>query len=292
MLPKEIISKIRRLEIRTGRIVNELFAGQYESVFKGRGMEFDEVREYLPGDDIRSIDWNVTARAGHPYVKKFVEERELTIMLLVDASASQRFGTRSQSKADMAAELSGVLAYTAIKNNDRVGALLFTDRVEEYIPPAKGTMHLSRILRDVLCAKPQGHGTDLKPPLDFINEVLKRQCIVFLISDFYAENYERALAVTNKRHDVIAFELHDPGEGMLPAAGYMAVEDLEHGRSRLVWTGSAAARAAFAQANERTRLERRNSFRRLGVDHIELFTNRSYVEPLLSFFRMRAARFR
>lgn len=292
MLPKEIIAKIRRLEIRTGRIVNELFAGQYESVFKGRGMEFDEVREYLPGDDVRSIDWNVTARTGHPYVKKFVEERELTIMLLVDASASQRFGTRSQAKLDMAAELSGVLAYTAIKNNDRVGALLFTDRVEQFIPPAKGTSHLSLILRDVLYARPQGHGTDLNPPLDFINEVLKRQCIVFLISDFYAEKFDRALAVTNKRHDVIAFELHDPGETALPAVGYLALEDPERNRSRLVWAGSPAARRAYAQAHERQRLERRDLFRRLGVDHIELSTDRSYVEPLLSFFRMRAARFR
>ena len=292
MLPKEIIAKIRRLEIRTGRIVNELFAGQYESVFKGRGMEFDEVREYLPGDDIRSIDWNVTARTGHPYVKKFVEERELTIMLLVDASASQGFGTRTQAKVDMAAELSGVLAYTAIKNNDRVGALLFTDRVEQFIPPAKGTTHLSRILRDVLYAKPAGRGTDLNPPLDFINEVLKRQCIVFVISDFYTDGYERALAVTNKRHDVIAFEVHDPAEVALPSVGYIALEDPERNRSRLVWAGSSSARQAFARANEQTRLERRDLFRRLGVDHIELSTDRSYVEPLLGFFRMRAARFR
>ncbi len=292
MLPKEIIAQIRRLEIRTGRIVNELFAGQYESVFKGRGMEFDEVREYLPGDDIRSIDWNVTARTGHPYVKKFVEERELTIMLLVDASGSQTFGTRGRSKLEMAAELSGVLAFTAIKNNDRVGALLFTDRVEKFIPPAKGTTHLSRILRDVLYAQPAGRGTDFNPALDFMNEVLKRRCIVFLISDFHADGYEHALGVTNRRHDVIAFEVRDPGEEALPPLGFLAAEDLEHDRSRLVWAGSEPARAAFRGASEAARAARRDLFRRLGVDHIELSTDRSYVQPLLDFFRMRARRFR
>jgi uncharacterized protein (DUF58 family) len=261
-------------------------------VFKGRGMEFDEVREYLPGDDIRSIDWNVTARTGHPYVKKFVEERELTIMLLVDASGSQTFGTRGRSKLEMAAELSGVLAYTAIKTNDRVGALLFTDRVEKFIPPAKGGTHLSRILRDVLCAQPEGRGTDFNPALDFVNEVLKRRCIVFLISEFHARDYTRALGVTNRRHDVIAFEINDPAEEALPTVGYLAVEDLEHDRSRLVWAGSEPARAAVRRVAETEREQRRELFRRLGVDHIELSTDRSYVQPLLNFFRMRARRFR
>lgn len=292
MLPKDVIAKIRRLEIRTGRIVNELFAGQYESVFKGRGMEFEEVREYFPGDDIRSIDWNVTARTGHPHIKKFVEERELTIMLLVDASASQRFGTRLQSKLDMAAELSGVLAYTAIKNNDRVGALLFTDRMEKFIPPAKGATHLSRILRDVIYAQPQGTGTDVNPALDFINEVLKRRCIVFLISDFHMTGYEHALGVTNRRHDVIAFEIRDPGEERLPSMGFAAFEDWEQGRSRWIWTGSASARRAWQQANAEARSQRRELFQKMGVDRIELSTDRSYVEPLLNFFRMRARRFR
>ena len=292
MLPKEVIAKIRRLEIKTGRIVNELFGGQYESVFKGRGMEFDEVREYQPGDDIRAIDWNVTARMGHPYIKKFVEERELNIMLLVDVSGSQKFGTNTQSKLEMAAELSGVLAYTAIKNNDRVGALLFTDKVKKFIPPAKGSTHLSRILRDVLFAHPDGKGTNLNPPLEFINDVLKRKCIVFLISDFHAQGYERALAVTNRRHDVIAFELKDAGEEKLPSLGFIALEDLEKNRSRLLWTGSVSAQAAFKKNVEERRTQRREFFRRQGVDHIELYTDRSYVEPLLSFFRMRAKRFR
>ncbi len=291
MLPKEIIAKIRRIEIRTGRLVNEIFAGQYESVFKGRGMEFDEVREYLPGDDIRSIDWNVTARTGHPYIKKFVEERELNIMLLVDASASQRFGTASQTKAEMTAEISGVLAYTAIKNNDRVGALLFTDRVEEFIPPAKGTTHLSRILRDVLYAHPVGQGTDFNPALQYLNDVVKRRCIVFLISDFHTSDYSRALAVTSRRHDLIAIELHDPRERELPDVPCLVLEDLERGHSRLVSSGSMAVRAAFRKRVEHQQAQRRGLFRRLNVDCIELQTNLSYVEPLMNFFRMRARRF-
>lgn len=291
MLPKEIIAKIRRLEIRTGRMVNEIFAGQYESVFKGRGMEFDEVREYFPGDDIRAIDWNVTARTGHPHIKKFVEERELNIMLLVDASASQRFGTRSQSKAEMTAELSGVLAYTAMRNNDRVGALLFTDRVEKFIPPDKGSQHWSRILRDVLYAQPLGKGTNFNPALEYLNEVLKRKCIVFLISDFYAPEYARALGITNRRHDVIAMVVRDPGEETLPKIPYVAWEDLETGERRLIHSGSQTVREAYRRAVERAGAERAQLLRRLNVDSVELRTDQSYVEPLLNFFRMRARRF-
>ncbi|MBN1595307.1 DUF58 domain-containing protein [candidate division FCPU426 bacterium] len=291
MLPKEIIAKIRRLEIRTGRMVNEIFAGQYESVFKGRGMEFDEVREYFPGDDIRAIDWNVTARTGHPHVKKFVEERELNIMLLVDASASQRFGTRSRTKAEVTAEIAAVLSYTAVKNNDRVGALLFTDQVEKFIPPAKGTTHLSRILRDVLYAQPRGQGTNFNPALEYLNEVIKRRCIVFLLSDFHTAGYEKALAITNRRHDVIAVEIRDPGEEALPNIPFIAVEDLERGVSRLVPSGSKSVRQSIQQHYQRAREERRRFLRKINVDGIELTTNRSYVEPLVNFFRMRAKRF-
>lgn len=291
MLPKEIIAKIRRLEIRTGRMVNEIFAGQYESVFKGRGMEFDEVREYQPGDDIRSIDWNVTARTGQPHVKKFVEERELNIMLLVDLSASQRFGTRAQTKAELTAEIAGVLTYTAIKNNDRVGALLFTDQVEKFIPPAKGNTHLSRILREVLYAEPQNRGTNFNPALEYLNDVIKRRCIVFLISDFHAPDYARALGVTNRRHDVIAIEIRDPREEALPDIPYLAVEDLEQGTSRLVPTGSPAIRQGFQKQREQERRERTNLLKKLKVDSIEVQTGRSYVEPLINFFRMRARRF-
>jgi uncharacterized protein (DUF58 family) len=292
MLPKEIISKIRRLEIKTGRLVNELFGGQYESVFKGSGMEFNEVREYQPGDDIRSIDWNVTARMGHPYIKKYVEERELNIMILVDASGSQKFSTQNQTKLEIAAELSGVLAYTAIKNNDRVGALLFTDRVEKYIPPAKGNIHFSRILRDVLFAHPVGKSTDLNPPLDFINDVLKRKCILFLISDFHAKGYEKALAITNRRHDVIAIELIDPAEKSLPKLGYISFEDIEKKESKLIWSGSKEFKNMFNKVSIQNQLKRKEMLRKLGIDHIELLTDSSYVDPLLKFFRMRAKRFR
>ncbi len=291
MLPKEIIAKIKRLEIRTGRMVNEIFAGQYESVFKGRGMEFDEVREYLPGDDIRSIDWNVTARTGHPHVKKFIEERELNIMLLVDLSASQRFGTRVQTKSDLTAEIAGVLSYTAIKNNDRVGLLLFTDQVEKFIPPAKGSTHLSRILREVLYAEPQSRGTNFNPALEYLNEVIKRRCIVFLLSDFHAPDFARALGVTNRRHDVIAIEIRDPREEALPAIPYWAVADLESGTSRLVPTGSKAVRKDFQKQREQERRQRADMLKKLQVDCIELQTGRSYVEPLIKFFRMRARRF-
>lgn len=291
MLPAEIIAKIRRLEIRTGRLVNEIFAGQYESVFKGRGMEFDEVREYLPGDDIRSIDWNVTARTGHPYIKKYVEERELNIMLLVDLSASQRFGTRGRVKADLTAELAGVLAYAAVKNNDRVGAVLFGARVEKFIPPAKGATQLSRILRDILYTEPSQPGTDLNPALEYLNEIMKRKSIVFLLSDFHAPDCSRALGVTNRRHDVIAVEIRDPGEAVLPAVPYLVLQDLEQGASRLVPAGSAAFRRAYEDHRRQEDETRRSTWQRLGVDHIEVQTDRSYVEPLLNFFRMRARRF-
>ncbi len=292
MLPKEIIAKIRRLEIRTGRLVNELFAGQYESVFKGRGMEFDEVREYFPGDDIRSIDWNVTARTGHPHIKKFVEERELNMMLLVDCSASQRFGTVSQSKAEMVAELAGVLAYAAIKNNDRIGAILFTDQVETFVPPSKGSMHLSRILREILYFTPQGRGTDFNPALEYLNEIIKRRSIVFLISDFHTTGYDKALAITNRRHDVIAMEVRDPAEGKLPATiPFLEVEDLETGEARLIPTGHKAYQQAYARYQQEARQKREEMLKKIKVDRIDLRTDQSYVEPLLQFFRMRARRF-
>jgi len=291
MLPKEIIAKIRRLEIRTGRLVNELFAGQYESIFKGRGMEFDEVREYLPGDDIRSIDWNVTARTGHPHIKKFVEERELNIMLMVDCSASQRFGSTQQSKADMVAEIAGVLAYTAIKNNDRIGAILFTDEVEKFIPPSKGTKHLSRILREILFFEPKGKKTNFNPALEYLNEIIKRRSIVFLISDFETRDYEKALGITNRRHDVIAIECRDPAEEQLPNVPFIEMEDLETGEARLVATGSRANREAYRQYHQKKREQRREAMKKIDVDMIELRTDQSYVEPLMKFFRMRAKRF-
>ncbi len=292
MLPKEIIAKIRRLEIRTGRLVNELFAGQYESVFKGRGMEFDEVREYFPGDDIRSIDWNVTARTGVPHIKKFVEERELNMMLLVDCSASQRFGTASQSKAEIVAELAGVLAYAAIRNNDRIGAILFTDQVETFVPPAKGSTHLSRILRELLYFNPQGRGTDFNPALEYLNDIIKRRSIVFLISDFQTSGYEKALGITNRRHDVIAMEVRDPAEDQLPAGiPFLEVEDLETGEARLIPTGQKACQKAYARYQQEARLKREEGLKKINVDRIDLRTDRSYVEPLLKFFRMRASRF-
>ena len=291
MLPKEMMAKIRRIEIRTGRLVHEFFAGQYESVFKGRGMEFEEVRPYQPGDDIRAIDWNVTARTGHPFIKKFVEERELNIMLLVDISPSLRYGTRTRSKSDLAAELSGLLAYAAIQKNDKVGLLLFSDRVEKFIPPAKGTTHLSRMLREILTTQPVGRQTVLEPALTHLNEIIKRQSIVFLISDFHCDLVRHTLGATNRRHDVIALEMVDPGEEQLPNIPYWQVSDLESDRGVLIPSGRASVREAYRQAYTAWREERRTLLAQLKIDHIELYTHASYVEPLLSFFRQRARRF-
>jgi uncharacterized protein (DUF58 family) len=291
MLAKEMMAKIRRIEIRTGRLVHDFFAGQYESVFKGRGMEFEEVRPYQPGDDIRAIDWNVTARTGHPFIKKFVEERELNIMLLVDVSPSLRFGSKLRSKADLAAELSGLLAYAAIQKQDKVGLLLFTDRVEKFIPAAKGTTHLSRMLREILTAQPQGNQTVLDPALRHLNDIIKRQSIIFIISDFHCDLSRHTLGATNRKHDVVALELADPGEEQLPNIPYWQISDLESDRSVLIPTGSPKLREAYRAAYAAWREEHRKLLRQLNIDHVELSTHTSYVEPLLSFFRQRARRF-
>jgi len=231
MLTSEILKTIRRIEITTGRLVTEVFAGQYESVFKGRGMEFSEVREYQPGDDVRLIDWNVTARFGHPYIKKFVEERELTVMLLVDRSASGMFGTARRMKAEIAAEVCAVLAFSAMKNNDKVGLILFTDSIEKYIPPKKGRTHALRIIREALYGKPRGTGTDISAALKYLNDVVKKKCIVFVISDFIDRDYEKMLRITNKRHDMIAVEIADPGESRMPPAGLVSLQDAETGKT-------------------------------------------------------------
>jgi uncharacterized protein (DUF58 family) len=225
MIPKEILKKIRRLQIVTNRVVSDVFAGEYLSVFKGRGMEFNEVREYQPGDEERDIDWNVTARMGRPFVKKFVEERELTVMLLVDASASSRFGTRDRFKSELAAELCAVLAFSAIRNKDRVGLVIFTDRIEKFVPPGKGSRHVLRVIREVLYFRPQGRGTDISLALDYLNRVIRRRSVVFLVSDFLAAGFERALRVSARRHDLVALLVRDPREEELPPAGLVRLED-------------------------------------------------------------------
>jgi uncharacterized protein (DUF58 family) len=294
MLPAELFRKIRQIEIHTRRLVNDSFAGEYHAIFKGRGMEFDEVRPYLPGDEIRTIDWNVTARMGEPYVKRYVEERELTVMLLVDASGSGDFGTVNRFKREMAAELAADLSFAATTNNDKVGLLIFTDRVELFIPPRKGRRHVLRVIRELLAFQPEGHGTDIKLSLDMVNRVLKRRGIVFLVSDFLVdiETYRQTMFVTNRRHDVIAIDLHDPLETNIAGVGLLALEDAESGELMLIDTSSRAWRQAFAKRIGELEQNKARVFVRTGVDHIKVTTDRDYVLALTLFFQQRARRLR
>ena len=290
MIPKEILKHIRQIEIRSGKLVNEIFAGQYSSVFKGRGMEFAEVREYMPGDDIRAIDWNVTARYGRPFIKKFTEERELTVILLVDASGSQKFGSRAKRKSELAAEIASVLAFSAIKNNDRVGMITFTDRIEKVIRPKKGKNHILRLIREILCCSPQSRGTNLTLPLQYLNEIWRRKAVVFLISDFRDSSLDSALKVTARRHDLIAVKISDPREYELPDVGLMELEDGETGARRVIDTGDEMAARLFA-AEQRRREETVNSLcTRAGVDRISVSTAEPYVMPLIRFFKRREKR--
>jgi uncharacterized protein (DUF58 family) len=293
MLTNDLIHKIRHIEIRTKRLVNDSFAGEYHSIFKGRGMEFEEVRPYQPGDEIRTIDWNVTARTGEPYVKRFIEERELTVLLVVDASASENFGSVQRFKRELAAELAAVLSFAATTNNDRVGLLIFTDQVELYIPPRKGRKHVLRLLRELLAFQPQHSGTDIKLALDTVNHILKRRGIVFLVSDFMAnpDSYRTAMAVTNRRHDLIAVDLHDPLERTLGNVGLLAMEDPETGEVVWVDTGNKAWRALSSSAWKPCASHTCFPWQ-AGVDRIDVATNQDYVAPLTAFFQERYRRIR
>lgn len=294
MLTPELIKKIRRIEIRTRRLVNTSFAGEYHAIFKGRGMEFDEVRPYQRGDEVRSIDWNVTARTGELFVKRYVEERELTVMLLVDASASGEFGTANRFKREIAAELAAVLAFSAISNNDKVGLLIFTDQIELFITPRKGRRHVLRLIRDLLAFKPTGRRTNLKLGLETLNHMLKRRSIIFLLSDFLSPpvGYSSILRVSNRRHDVIAVTLTDPRELVWPNVGMIALEDAETGQIQWVDTGSRSWRQAFVERTEELRLARERVFRKAKVDRINISTDSDYVTPLTKFFEQRARRLR
>ncbi len=306
MIPKELFQQIRRIEITTSRLVTDVFAGAYHSVFKGRGMEFDEVREYIPGDDVRTIDWNVTARTGVPHVKKYVEERELTVMILVDASASCRFGSVKTLKSKLAAELAAVLALAAVRNNDKVGLLIFTGEVEQLIPPRKGLRHVLRIIREILFFAPKGKGTNLSVALEYLHRVTSRRAVVFVISDFLlndsapkrsrasgpAEDLRRSLSIANKRHDLVAVTLNDPREQALPDCGLVELEDAETGKVLLVDSGDAALRVRFsAQAGERLK-ERTRLFLSAGMDHIDISTDVPFADELVKFFMKRRRRFR
>jgi uncharacterized protein (DUF58 family) len=292
MLTSETLQRIRQIEFRTRHLVNESFAGAYHSVFKGRGIEFDAVRPYEPGDDVRDIDWNVTARAGEPFIKRYVEERELTVLLALDASASSLFGTVNRRKSDLAAELGGVLAFSAISNNDKVGLLVFTDRIEQYIPPRKGRNHVLRLVRDLLTVDAEGKGTDLPLALRTINRLTRRRTIVFILSDFLVEgdSYTRDLLATNRRHDVIAIVLSDPREQRWPNAGLVGVSDAETDVIQWVDTGSAEWQQQFVERVERFREMRDAALSRAGVDRIDIPPDGDYVAALGLFFRQRARR--
>ena len=289
---KRILSKIRHLELKTRGLVEAAFAGQYRSVFKGRGMNFEEVREYQPGDEVRTIDWNVTARLGHPYVKLFTEERELTVMLVVDVSASGSFGSVELSKRELEAEVACVLAFSAIRNNDKVGLILFSDHVELFIPPRKGRTHTLRLIREILFFEPRGKGTNPAEALHYLNRVLTRKSVVFLVSDFQAKDYERELGITARRHDLIALPVVDPHETELPDVGIVTFEDAETGEQVEVDTGKAAVRAAYAGLAARHSQDLANLLRRKRVDSIPLQTNTDYLPALRTFFRTRERRLR
>jgi len=292
MIPKEILKKVKRLEITTRGMVNDVFSGEYHSVFKGRGMEFSEVREYQIGDDIRTIDWNVTARYGHPFVKVFEEERELTVMLLVDASSSGDFGTFERMKGEIAVEICALLAFSAIKNNDKVGLIIFTDKIEKFVPPRKGKSHVLRVLRELLYFKPEDQKTDIGLALEYLNRVVRRRSVVFLVSDFLSQNYEQALLIANKKHDIVAVNIVDPREMELPSLGYIELEDAETGEQILLDTSDRTVCDLFAQKTSEAVLKRDKLFKSMNVDSIAIHTNESYFEPLMKFFRVRAKRFR
>ncbi|HJR68180.1 MAG TPA: DUF58 domain-containing protein [Gemmatimonadaceae bacterium] len=289
-VPPEVLRQVKLLEIRTRGLVNSLFTGEYHSVFKGQGMEFAEVREYQPGDEVRTIDWNVTARMGHPYVKRYIEERELTVMLAIDLSGSERFGTQARFKSELASELSAVLAMSAVRNNDRVGALLFTDRAEHVVPPGKGRRHVLRLVRDVLAFEPEGRKTDIAAAADYLAKMLSHHTIIFLISDFIASNIERPLKILAQRHDVVAVTMEDPREITLPNVGLARFVDPESGTTVTVDTSDTGVRKAFEEMAGAERAERRRLFRRLAIDEIVVRTDASYIEPLMKFFRARETR--
>ncbi len=290
MIPREILRKVRRIEIVTRALVNDFFAGQYHSAFKGRGMEFEEVREYEPGDDVRAIDWNVTARYGRPFVKRFREERELTVMLLVDVSASLEFGSRTQLKSEQAAELGATLAFAAIRNNDKVGLMLFTNQVERFVPPRKGPRHVLRIIRELLYHQPAGRGTDVGAALQFADRVLTRRSVVFVLSDFQSPDFSRALRILRHRHDLIPLLLHDPRESRLPAVRFVELYDPETNSLELVDTSARSFRERFARLADERRESNLRLFRKLGIDSVPLVTDESFVEPLKVLFHKRGIR--
>lgn len=290
MLPRELIKRIRRLEITTRKVVSSVLSGQYHSVFKGRGMAFSEVRQYQPGDEVRTIDWNVTARMNDAYVKVFTEERELTVMLLVDVSASGSFGSGERSKGELSAEVAAQIAFSAIANNDRVGLVLFSDRIEKVVPPRKGKSHVLRLITDILTTKPKGHGTNLNEALTYLSHVAKRKTVTFLISDFIAQEYEKGLRIVGRKHDLVPVVVNDPFEEKFPALGVVDLEDPETGERMTIDTSDPRVRGRFQKFMAARREERNKVFKRLQLDSVELRAHEEYALSLQKFFAARAAR--
>jgi len=286
--PQEMLARVRRIQIRARRLVRLLFLGEYHSVFRGRGLEFSEVREYQPGDEVRTIDWNVTARMGLPYVKKYVEERELVLYLLVDVSASSSFSSTSSTKREMAAELATLLAFAADANSDKAGVIAFSDRVEFYIQPKRGTQHVLRMARELLYHTPHGHGTGIGTAIEFLMRVAKRPAVVFLISDFHAGGFEGQLRLAGQKHDITALSLTDPRELELPRVGLLTLRDPETGAEVMIDTEDTAMRAQYARDRAQAAIARRRLLASLGVEEVALRTDRSYIQPLLAFFKARA----
>jgi uncharacterized protein (DUF58 family) len=289
-VPPEFLKKIRRIEIRARRLVANIFLGEYHSVFRGKGIEFSEVRQYEPGDDVRAIDWNVTARMGTPYIKKYIEERELTVMLVVDVSASSLFTSAALSKRELAAEVAATLAFAAVANGDRVGLLAFSDEIELFVPPGKDRRHVLRIIRELLYLQPHGRGTDIGSALAYLARIVRRRAIVFVLSDFFDEGYETQLRAAAVRHEVIALTLNDPRESSLPDVGLLEVEDAETGARALLDTSNRAVRSAYAKRAAELRDRRRRTLAAVGVEEVALSTDASYVEPLLRAFKSRERR--
>jgi uncharacterized protein (DUF58 family) len=287
MIPAELIKKIRQIQIYTSRMVDASFAGQYESVFKGRGMQFDEVREYTPGDDIRTIDWNVTARTGRPYIKRYVEEREMTVVFAVDLSASGDFGTINKAKNELAAEFCAVMAFAAAKNNDKVGLLIFSDRIDLYIPPKKGISHMLRLIRELLYFKMPKRKTNINQAMDYLVRVIRKKATIFIVSDFIETNYKKSLSLLNKRHDVITVSVRDPAEIALPNIGLIEFTDAETGELILVDTRSRKFRQQYSGSTSRRSDELKSTFRSINVDNINISTDRPYIQDLVRFFHMR-----
>jgi len=292
MLPKDVIKRVRHIEIATRRLVNDVFAGEYRSTYRGRGMEFSEVREYRPGDDIRSIDWNVTARTGEPHVKVFTEERELTVMLMVDLSGSGEFGTVGRAKRDLAVEVAALLAFAAIRNNDRVGLIAFTDHIEKYLPPKKGTDYGMRLISELVRHRPRGAETKLADALEYLMKVQRKKAVVFLVSDFLADDYQQNLKIVNRKHDLTVLPLSDPREESLPNVGLLWLEDAETGKRTLVDTSDRNIRAAVLKSASERKAALEYLLKSSDIDMVPLHTDQDYATPLVNFFRGRARKFR